>query len=130
MTETSPFVPGARVLVETNGRYKGDRVRTVHKSGRFTLEGNPTQQYRPYREHSFKASPGRWCGQATGEGWRKPVAYLWAEDDDDLNQRVARANLNDRFYRARLHLDRITPSKATERAVELLEAALKEIAGQ
>lgn len=125
MTEASPFVPGARVAVETSrNSYREDRVLKVHKSGNFTLASDARQQWRPWKgPHN-----ARWSAIKTGGGaWPTNMAFFWAADDHELSERVVKAALTDRARDILWRLSKADPSKATDKAVSLLEAALKEI---
>lgn len=121
---TSPFVPGARVAVETGrGSYREDRVLKVHKNGNFTLASNPAQQWRP------SPSRDRWAAWQTGEHshWSRSNAYFWAEDDAQLTAKIEAAKLVDRARDLVFRLSHIDPRRITAAGVDFLECALKEI---
>lgn len=70
MTEAShPFTPGTKVMVQSNyshygaGEFKPDTVLKLHKTGRFTLAGDPSQQW--YAAQSNWEADKAWFGYST-----------------------------------------------------------------
>jgi hypothetical protein len=93
MSEQSPFVPGARVAIPVGNpysvlSYEEDFVYKVHKSGRFTLKGSPTRQWKPFGSTAI----------ATGDfGWSspRPTLRIW---DDASNAEIMEAIRRSRRY--------------------------------
>lgn len=118
MPDESPFQPGAEVVLVT--RYQGivlRRVAKVHKTGRFTLEGEPGQQFRPH--HSWRDG---WSADSTGND-----RFNWSHVhpiSDEWRAKIERQLLFRRFYRAAEELrTRVGSTKADRKMEEKLTAA-------
>lgn len=76
-----PFKPGVEVLVHSGysgfseGTFAKDTVLKLHKTGRFTLKGDPTQQWAAlnYREDGWRATQ---TGRSSGWGYSRNRATL------------------------------------------------------
>lgn len=97
MTDTktqNPFVPGAEVAIQvrhgwSDTRWRKAKVAKVHKTGRFTLEGDTTQ-WTPFR------FDGRWAANNNQGSNRlepmspKIVAEMREEADMDRREKLLR----------------------------------------
>lgn len=103
MSDSSPFVPGARVAVQTERGYyspigyREDFVARLHKTGRFTLRSDPAQQWSPSRPFS---GCRYWSATQTGDrGWSyRGALRIWDEDaDSDIKAEIANRARYDKF---------------------------------
>ena len=86
MSETSPFIAGARVAIRIGDRYnkygyREDFVEKVHKTGRFTLKSNARQQWAPHSPFSINPY---WTANQTGDhGWSGGgILRIWDDAND------------------------------------------------
>lgn len=136
MTETEqpthPFQPGAVVAVRVNSARIGfmphhwriDTVLKVHKSGKFTLEGGPKQQWigRPAGLDSYrkpKAAEGHMAGQHYGTLHLLDDIIDTVDRDNALYARWQRWEAVDRA------LYRLSYERVSDDSLDHLEAAIK-----
>jgi hypothetical protein len=123
MTETSPFVAGARVALEGYGNWREDFVLKVYKSGNFTLKSAPSQQWRPQQSYYDK----RWQARKTGRAssWDRDQLYLWdAQTEAQIAAGIALTERRNRLVTIRKSIERLKPEATTDAMLDQIEAAL------
>lgn len=125
-----PFQPGVEVVLVRYPNFgvpfiKKGRVAKVHKSGNFTLDGDP-QQYRAGKSYA----EAEWCGNATGRSYHSMTVYLRSSKWD---AEIAKQALTSEFFSIIRKLDELTrgdrcravASAETLAAAKALLAAIK-----
>jgi hypothetical protein len=129
---TSPFVPGARVAIQskyTTHGYTEGFVDKVHKPrgkysdyGNITLKGS-AQQYRVSRSRGFGDDVGmRWGASSTGDEWRHTFIYPW---DAKIEKEIAEQRESNKRQRRINRLEQAV--KAMHRDNKLLDGFLDTI---
>lgn len=128
--ETRKFTPGAKVIVQSGSfgsrkSYHVDEVLKAHKSGRFTLKREPSQQWRPYlpcfRTDLLTAeetgSYPRWGGRRN--------CYLWDAESDHWARKVLAGEKHvQRFNAAVRAVSELKLSETTPEMLNAIETAL------
>lgn len=125
----NPFHPGARVVVDY-GRfgsrsYQTQKVLKLHKSGRFTLEDDPAQQYTPNRSRLGVSQ--FWEAHASGrDNWGGGArVVLWDDTSDSWCREVlAGQQARNRLAQIRAAVEKLTAGRVTPEALDLFERAL------
>jgi len=112
--QESPFIPGARVALYTERShygphgYREDFVLKSHKTGRFTLRGDPKQQWSPSRPSGDLKK--YWSGTQTGNhGWNGGGSLrLWDEAaDEEIKATIAKHARFKKFRKLQAEVERI-----------------------
>ena len=129
-----PFQPGQRVAVQGAKRgYTEDVVAKAFKTGNFTLESKPGQQWRPWPNNPTASfAPDRfWHATATGaRGFsRTSRLVIWNDETDEFVRKGIEEDQREERWRAvervmyRLRYDRVT-----DEALQHFEAAIAALA--
>ena len=109
----NPFIPGVRVAIYTGDRYtvggyREDFVLKAHKTGRFTLRGNPQQQWSPSKP--WGESRPYWTASQTGDhGWGGGGNLrIWDEANDaEITSTIARRRRYEKFDKLKTAISHI-----------------------
>jgi hypothetical protein len=124
MTETSPFVAGARVALEGYGNWREDFVLKVYKSGNFYPE-KPPHRNSGDLNNRITTNVGRHAKPGRASSWDRDQLYLWdAQTEAQIAAGIALTERRNRLVTIRKSIERLKPEATTDAMLDQIEAAL------
>ena len=123
-----PFQPGVEVAIRTGGsmydwsHWRTDRVRKVHKTGRFVLSRDTNEQWRAKTEGAWGDQPARAFADLAG-GDRRRV-FLLSDVKAEMEEDQAKALRFNRLIKIRARLREAPTAGFTNAMLDAIEANL------